>query len=155
MSELPVEDQPSGQGLVPAEDDIAAADADDLNDPRNPMAVAFAFYNAVMNEAGPDVKALRLICTPESWSQWGDFSQVREMIGERGLATRADPPSTGETTVRYAKVVTLPNSNQSVISDGYVLVSAHVITMQWRPSDGYWRVHGFGDYIRPEDLPPV
>ncbi|MEW2610245.1 hypothetical protein AB0937_08545 [Streptomyces sp. NPDC047880] len=155
MRELPEDDQPSGQGLVPAEDDAAAADAGDLNDPTNPMAVAFAFYNSVTADDGPNLNALRQLCTPESWDAWGDFTQAREMIGNRGLATRADAPATGEPDVRYAKVVSLDEPGQTVTSDGDVLVSAHIITMQWRPSDGYWRVHGFGDYIRPEDLPPA
>lgn len=119
------------------------------------MTIAFAFYNSVMDDDGPNLHALRQICTPESWDAWGDFSEVREMIGDRGLATRADAPGTGESDVRYAKVVTLDDPNQTVMSDGDVLVSGLIITMQWRPSDGYWRVHGFGDYILPEDLPPA
>ncbi|MFD3503731.1 hypothetical protein [Streptomyces sp. NPDC058678] len=155
MRELPEDDQPSGQGLVPGDDEAAMADAGDLSDPHNPMAVAFAFYNAVMDDGGPDINALHQICTPESWGAWGDFTRIRDMIGERGLATRADAPALGEPDVRYAKVVALPDPNQTVRSDGYVPVGAHIITMQWRPSDGYWRVHGFGDYIRPEDLPPA
>ncbi|MGW1363506.1 hypothetical protein ACWCQP_39580 [Streptomyces chartreusis] len=131
------------------------ADAGDLDDPRNPMAVAWAFYNAVTDDGGPNLHALRQLCTPESWGAWGDFTQIRELIGERGLATRADAPGTGEADVRYAKVVALPDPNRTVRSDGYVPVDAHIITMQWRPADGYWRVHGYGGYILPEDLPPA
>jgi hypothetical protein len=40
-------------------------------------------------------------------------------------------------------------------STGEIMVPALIITLQWRPTDGYWRVHGLGDYIRPEDLPPA
>lgn len=156
MRELPEDDQPSGRGLVPDDDEAAvAADAGDLSDARNPMSTAFAFYNSVMDVNGPNMAALRTLCTPESWGEWGDFSEVREMIGNRGLATRADAPGTGEPDVRYAKVVGLSDPDQTVRSDGYVPVGAYIITMQWRPSDGYWRVHGFGDYVLPEDLPPA
>ncbi|MFC9990943.1 hypothetical protein ACFXKV_17370 [Streptomyces globisporus] len=156
MTELPKDDQPSGSGLVPDDDEASAtADIGDLSDPRNPMATAVAFYNAVMAEDGPDIENLRLLCTPESWGAWGDFLQVIEMIGNRGLATRADPPSTGEADVRYAKLVSLPDPDQSVRSDGDTLVAGKIITLQFRPSSGYWRVHGVGDYIRPEDLPPA
>ncbi|MFE4701076.1 hypothetical protein ACFRIC_28855 [Streptomyces sp. NPDC056738] len=156
MRELPEDDRPSGAGLVPDDDEVAAAaDAGDLSDVRNPMSTAFAFYNAVMADDGPDLGALKVLCTPESWGAWGDFSEIVEMIGDRGLATRANAPSTGEPGVRYAKVVALPDPNQSMRSDGDVMINAQIITMQWRPADGYWRVHGFGDYLRPEDLPPV
>lgn len=119
------------------------------------MATAFAFYNAVMDNGGPNESALRQLCTPESWPTWGDFSEAREMIDGRGLATRADAPATGETGIRYAKVVSLPDPNQTVMSHGDVPVDAYIITMQWRPADGYWRVHHFGNYVLPEDLPPV
>ncbi|MFI5641900.1 hypothetical protein ACIA8H_31355 [Streptomyces goshikiensis] len=156
MRELPEEDQPSGRGVVPADDEAAAgADAGDLTDPRNPMSSAVVFYNAVLADGGPDLAALKLVCTPESWGAWGDFSEVREMIEDRGLATRADPPTTGELGVRYAKVVTMPDPNQTVRVDGFVAMGGHAITLQWRPASGYWRVHGFGDYILPEDLPPA
>lgn len=130
-------------------------DVGDLTDPQNPMTTAFAFYNAVMDENGPDLEALRVICTPESWPAWGDFSEVRESIGDRGLASRADPPSTGEADVRYAKVIALQDPNQTERVEGNVLVFGSIITMQYRPDVGYWRVHGFGDYLRPEDLPPT
>ncbi|MER6597260.1 hypothetical protein [Streptomyces parvus] len=156
MTELPEDDQPSGSGLVPDDNEAAAtADIGDLSDPRNPMSTAVAFFNAVMAEDGPDTDALRQLCTPESWGAWGDFVQVIEMIGNRGLATRADPPASGDADVRYAKLVALPDANQSVRSDGFTLVDAKIITLQYRPSSGYWRVHGVGDYIRPEDLPPA
>jgi len=156
MRELPEDDQPSGAGLVPDDDEAAAeADVGDLTDPRNPMTTAFAFYTAVTDEKGPDLKSLRLICTPESWDAWGDFSEVVEVIGDGGLASRATPPGSGESDVRYAKVVALEDPNQSVRSDGDNLIYGKIITMQWRPNDGYWRVHGFGDYILPEDLPPA
>ncbi|MFD9003044.1 hypothetical protein ACFV0T_19030 [Streptomyces sp. NPDC059582] len=156
MRELPEDDQPSGAGLVPSHDEVAAAAAaGDLSDPRNPMSTAFAFCNSVTADGGPDVAALRLLCTPESWGEWGDFSKIVEMIGDCGLATRSDAPGTGERGVRYAKVVAVPDADQAVRSDGDVLVNAWIITLQWRPADGYWRVHGFGDYVLPEDLPPV
>lgn len=156
MRDLPEDDWPHGARPIPNGDDAAAAaEAGDLSDPRNPMSTAFAFYNSVTADGGPDVAALRLLCTPESWGGWGDFSAIVEMIGDCGLAARADAPSTGERGVRYAKVVALPDPGQAVQAEGDVLVNAWIITMQWRPADGYWRVHGFGDYILPENLPPV
>lgn len=155
MNGLPIEDQPSGEGIIPADDEEAGADFGDLSDPGNPMSSAVAFYNAVTADEGPDLDVLRVACTPESWEAWGDFAEVRELIGEKGLATRADPPGTGEDDVRYAKVVALADPEQSVQSSGYNLISGQIITLQFRPDVGYWRVHGFGDYLRPEDLPPT
>jgi hypothetical protein len=156
MSELPEDDQPDGGGLVPTDDEAAAAaDVGDLTDPRNPMTTAIAFFNALTADGAPDRGTLRKVCTPESWDAWGDFSDAVEAIAGRGLATRADPPGTGEPGVRYAKLVELPDPNQSMQSTGEIMVPALIITLQWRPTDGYWRVHGLGDYIRPEDLPPA
>ncbi|MFJ5046381.1 hypothetical protein [Streptomyces sp. NPDC088719] len=155
MTELPEEDQPSGRGLIPADDDAAMADAGDLMDPLNPMSTAVAFLNALRDDGGPDRESLKLACTPESWPAWGDFSKVIEMVGDRGLATRPDVPASGEADVRYVKLVTLDDPDQSVMSDGDTLVGAQIITLQFRPASGYWRVHGVGDYIRPEELPPA
>lgn len=156
MNELSEDDQPDGGGLVPTDDEAAAAaDVGDLNDPHNPMTTAIAFFNAVSADGGPDLGTLRKVCTPESWGSWGDFSDVVAAIAGRGLATRAESPSTGEQGVRYAKLVELSDPNQSMQSTGEIMVSALIITMQWRPADGYWRVHGLGDYILPEDLPPA
>ncbi|WP_411097176.1 hypothetical protein [Streptomyces sp. 020-2-3H-GM] len=155
MTELPEEDQPSGKGLIPADDDVAMADAGDLMDPLNPMSTAVAFVNALRADDGPNLELLKVAVTPESWPAWGDFSEVVEMVGDRGLATQPDAPASGEPDVRYVKLVALDDPGQSVMSDGYTLVPAQIITLQFRPSSGYWRVHGVGDYLRPEELPPA
>ncbi|MDT0467523.1 hypothetical protein [Streptomyces gibsoniae] len=86
-----------------------------------------------------------------------DFSQVRDEIGDRGLATRADAPATGESDVRYAKLIPMNDPEQEIEQAGGFIVAtgARIITLQWRPNDSYWRVHAFGDYLRPEDLPPT
>jgi hypothetical protein len=78
MKEAPGDDRPRGQRPVLRDDGAApTADAGDLNDPRNPMAIAAAFYNTVMADDGPNPDVLRFLCTPESWPAWGDFSEVR------------------------------------------------------------------------------
>jgi hypothetical protein len=71
----------------PPEDDFA--DAGDLTDPQNPMTTAFAFHTAVTGDDGPDLDALRTICTPESWPAWGD---ARTSRGARRWARSADSP---------------------------------------------------------------
>ncbi|MEV7976230.1 hypothetical protein [Streptomyces sp. NPDC086519] len=121
------------------------------------MATAFAFVGSLLHDDGPDVESLRKLCTPESWEAFGDFTAARDAIGERGLATRADPPATGEPNVRYAKMVHMDDpEREAERADGWVSIGdARIITMQWRPADGYWRVHAFGMPVLPEDLPPV
>jgi hypothetical protein len=71
------------------------------------------------------------------------------------LADRADPPVTGEPDIRYAKVVALSDTGQPVHADADGLITGSIITLQFRPHDGRWRIHAFGDHIRPEHLPPA
>ena len=72
--QLPPEDQPSGQGLIPASDSevLAGVLADNPSD--GPWAGALAFHAALTHGDGPQLNVLRDLVTPESLAAWGDFS---------------------------------------------------------------------------------
>lgn len=152
------DDLPQGQGLIPVPDEDAAvagamADLGDLQDPRNPMSTAVLFYQAVTASGGPDVALLERLVVPGT-GPW-DFDTIHDFIGDRSLATRADPPSTGENWVRYAKLVDTAKGSPNYRADTDILVSGLIISLQWWPDPGVWLVYGVGDYVRPEQMRPA
>ena len=104
-NQLPPEDMPSGQGLIPASDQEVFADVFARNPPDGPWAAGLAFHYALTNDDGPQLDVLRDLVTPESLAAWGDFSQARELLADTGITSRADRPAPG---VAYVKFVSDP-----------------------------------------------
>ncbi|MGW7197324.1 hypothetical protein [Streptomyces chryseus] len=154
MNSLPPEDQPSGEGLVPATSAEAEADAGDLEDPHNPVAIAHAFWVSVIAGEKPDREFLLELVTPETRAAW-DFDEVRRHMGNRGLVSRvegSDLPG-----VRYAMLLdNIPARNgvAAYRADGDLLAAGTIITLQWRPEFDSWRVHACEPrYVPPSELP--
>lgn len=98
------------------------------------------------------------LVTPESVSAWrAELADVRALVAGRGMATGVDYPVDG---VAYVKLSPDPGDNLRATGE-VLLAGAVIVTLQQRAELpdllglGGWRVHGVGDYVRPEDLPPV
>ncbi len=149
--QLPPEDQPSGQGLIPASDSevLVGVLADNPTD--GPWVAGLAFHAALTHTDGPQFDMLRNMVTPESLAAWGDFSAAREHLADTGMTSRASIPAPG---VAYVKFVS--DLGQGMRSDGETMMMARAVaTLQYRPECGRWLVHQLGDYCLPEDLPPL
>jgi hypothetical protein len=150
-TQLPPEDQPSGQGLIPASDSEVLADVFAQNPPDGPWAAGLAFHAALTHDDGPQLDVLRNLVTPESLAAWGDFSAARDHLADTGMTSRASIPAPG---VAYVKFVSDPG--QGLRADGDVMIMARAVaTLQFRPEYGRWLVHQMGDYCLPEDLPAL
>lgn len=150
-SELPPEDQPTGSGLIPTDDPSAGIADMGPNSPDNPVAIGAAFLNLVNAPGGPDVQGLANLVTPESLSAWGDFASAAERLTGCGMTSRANPSATDPEVV-YVKYVTDDGKNYT--ADGDIMIMARAVaTLVWRPELGSWRVHGLGEYIKPEEVP--
>lgn len=98
------------------------------------------------------------LVTPESLSAWrAELADVRALVAGRGMATGVDYPVNG---VAYVELPPDPGDNLRATGD-VLLAGAVIVTLQQRTELpdllglGSWRVHGIGDYVRPDDLPPV
>lgn len=149
---LPSDDQSPTPGLVPVDDEVAAAVDLGSISTDNPVAVAAAFLAAVCKEGGPDLPVLRLLVTPESLPAWGDFSQTVNMLTDCGIASRANPSDDPE--VVYAKYVADRDGQNYQVQGGDILLMVRAVATLVRRWDlGGWRVHGVGQYIRPVEVP--
>lgn len=144
---------PWGDALVPGDDALALRQAG--AEGHDTVLKAAAVFLAVLE----DPNALGLlphIVTPESRDAWGaELPNLRDVATARTFATRAEYPSPD---VAYVKLPADPGV--TVKATAHVLLEDTVIlTLQRRPELpdplglGGWRVHGLGDYIRPEDMP--
>jgi hypothetical protein len=148
---LPHADLPSGRGLIPASDDEILRDVIARNPPGGPWAAAYAFNAALAHEDGARLDELQGMVTPESLAGWGDFTAARDLLSGTCMTSRADQPAPG---AAYVKFVSDPG--QGLISDGTTMIMARaIVTLQFRPETGQWKVHALGDYCRPEQLPPL
>ncbi len=150
-TQLPPEDQPPGQGLIPASDSEVLADVLAQNPPDGPWAAGLAFHAALTHDDGPQLDVLGTLVTPESLAAWGDFSAARELLADTGMTSRADRPAPG---VAYVKFVSDPGQGLKADADTPIMARA-VATLQFRPESGRWLVHQLGDYCLPEDLPDL
>jgi|SRR5579859_4147898 len=146
--QLPPEDQPPGQGLIPGPESEAIA-AMNQNPPGGPWAVGWAFWTALIDADGPQLDVLRYLVTPESLAGWGDFGAARERAAGTGVMSRAEIPAPGVAYVRFPY-----DPDQSLQADSDVSMKARAVaTLQFRLEAERWQVHAFGDYVLPEDLP--
>ncbi len=121
--------------------------------PENPIWVAMSFLQALRDERGDEkqLESLRSMCTPESRESWGDFSDVRSAVADRGIGTFPEYPAPGVCYVR------LPDSPSRLgKATGPVPVDAAVMTLQRRPDIcGSWHIHSLEVPCPPEYLPPL
>lgn len=99
-------------------------------------------------------KALLNLTTPESHAAWGDFTEVAQAldnIEDWGTGSMVEK-AFGDPDVAYAKVLRGVDRGYEVLDD-QILEAAAAITLVWRPSFGQWMVNGFGQSLRPEEVP--
>ncbi len=141
------------RAVVVDDDDQAAAQAQlGMLSPDNPTSVALAFVGALAHEDYMEhIEDLRRLCTPESVEAWGDFSEVRVRLQDRGLGTFPEYPAPG---VAYVRLPASPRLQGR--ATGPVTVDSLILTLQQRPDiDGHWHVHSVGLPCLPEALPAV
>jgi len=116
----------------------------------HPSRVVTAF-NDLFHTEDPFVEILKLFVTPESESDWGDFSDGSRFFRDQDIAisTRALRHK-GALDVAYVKLVP---------DDGVYLTEVPrqdalaYVTLIWRPDLGGWRIHRIGMPAAPRDLP--
>ncbi len=92
--------------------------------------------------------------TPESLSAWGDFSAAAtflDSVQDAGYGSFAER-ALGDDDVAYFKILSGVTDSYQVL-DEQIIAAAGVVTLVWRPELGEWRVHGIGEYLKPEDVP--
>lgn len=89
------------------------------------------------------------LVTPESAPNW-DAGGASGLLAATGMASRPEYPAPD---IAYVKFVHGFPADQTVQVAAYIAVSATIMTLQFRPELGSWRVHGLGDYVRPEHMP--
>ncbi|MFC8731560.1 hypothetical protein ACFT5B_03785 [Luteimicrobium sp. NPDC057192] len=110
--------------------------------------VVARFYAAL--EAG-DREALLALVTPSSRTRWGDFSEViaeYQSIPNPGTITPFEP-SIDDDRVLFVTVV--DNVTETMRSDADYVVRGYIVTLVRAPSTG-WLVHGWGRYVRPDQI---
>ncbi len=148
-------EHPWGQALIPAEAEAALEGAHAAGNSQ--VLETTATFLTVLKE--PNVEQLlSYVATPESLPAWrAELAAVRDLLGERGMATGVDYPA------EHAAYVKLPPDPGDVVraTGDVLLAGAVIVTLQRRPELpdvlglGSWRVHAVGDYLRPEDLPRI
>lgn len=113
------------------------------------MFIGALFLNGTTQ--GWPVNDMLTLVTPESASQWGDFSEIGRLLAGCGMTTRANR-AVGDPDVVYVKYLSDPEHNMQSLEDQIISLRA-VATLVWRPEHGRWLVHGVGDYVRPEQVP--
>ncbi len=119
----------------------------------NPIAVAMAFFSLVTkNDLATSRSQLESLCTPESIAAWGDFSDVRELLRECGMATFPHYPAPGVAYVKFPRQADVLQQAQ-----GPELTEATIMTLQNRQelNPPGWRVHGLGPPFPPDTLPSI
>jgi hypothetical protein len=149
MARLPPDDLPPRPEATSEVDELVAAGPPG---PDNPVTVGAVFWTAVTEPDGPDIDVLSIVVTPESWSGWGDFSEVARLLPGYGMAHRA-APSVDDPDVVYVRYLRDTGETRRVPSDMVLVGDIVIATLVRRPRLGGWRLHALGDYVRPEDVP--
>jgi hypothetical protein len=150
---------PDGPAVMPATDEAALAD---LGEPSldHPVHVVMMFHNGAQDPVHWN-NLLHNLTTPESWDDWGDFSNVAEFLSGYAVATgvRYALGDDFEPVDDVAYVKLIPDSvfgAETVIVNQELLVAdAQIVTLVRRPDlpGGGWRIHRIGIEALPEELP--
>lgn len=145
---------PWGSSLIPAAASTALRRAE-AEGHDQVLLTAAAFLNVVQEDNAAEL--LTYVATPESAQTWiSQLKQTREMLVNRGMATRVEYPAVG---VAYVKLP--PDPGDPIVATEGILLPPNsvVLTLQRREELedvlglGGWRVHSVGDYLPTEDLP--
>lgn len=136
--------------FLPADPVEMTSQLGDLS-PRNPFYAALKFYRYATSEDLEERRKILGFCTPES--VWDDLSKVYEILKNLGMATYLEYPTDG---VAYIKFVESASRN-AVVQAGHLgpVVPALIMTLQYRPREGEWKVHCIGPPCPPEELPAI
>lgn len=120
---------------------------------QDPFAVGLMFCNA-LQDPETNLVALTRLATPESLPAFADFSEAANFLASTpnigyGSITNA---AVGDEDVRYFKIMSGIQGGYQIL-DEQIMAARGVVTLVWRSEFGEWRVHGIGDYIRPEHVP--
>jgi hypothetical protein len=148
-SELPIDDMPSGLGLVPIADEWVQGPGEPFVDPAG---TALCFIQALQDPSAYR-QALTNLTTPESREAWGDFSSAAALFAEIANAGLATPGQRPVPDVAYVAV--MRDVETALYVDGGVMVqSPAVVSLVDRPDLGGWLVHAFdAAFVLPEDMP--
>lgn len=120
---------------------------------QDPVAVGIMFCNA-LDDPAENFIALSRLATPESLPAFGDFTEASELITSIpgiGYGSRAER-AVGDDNVAYFKILSGVTQSFQMLED-QILTGLAVVTLVWRAEFGEWRVHGIGDYLKPEEVP--
>jgi hypothetical protein len=120
---------------------------------QDPVAVGMMFCNA-LDDPEANLVALSRLATPESLEAFGDFTEAAAFIASTpnvGYGSLANA-AVGDEDVRYFKIMSGIQDSYQVL-DEQIMAARGVATLVWRNEFSEWRVHGIGDYIRPEQVP--
>jgi hypothetical protein len=102
---------------------LAAADprlAQVLADPLHPLHTAYEFFNAVNDlDTGADAQAratLARVCLPTS--NWGDFTETKTLIGERGISDHVQPAKGRPDQLVYVGLIDVGDQAVEILSAG-------------------------------------
>ncbi len=146
---------PWGPVLIPGTAEAAFAQAE--AEGHGPVLATVSAFLQVLQDRNAK-KLLRAVVTPESLRAWTqDLLRVRSILANRGMATMPEYP-----TLNVAYVKLPPDPGDNVRATGEVMLEgAVIVTLQRRlelhglEQLGGWRVHGLGNYVKPEDLPAL
>lgn len=120
--------------------------------PDSPSFSAKVFANALRSPIR-NAGLLAWLVAPESRAAWGEFEPAAALLRamrQPGIGSNA-APAFDAPDVAYVKV--MENVAEAFTLDEPIFgTESAVITLVWRPEHGRWLVHGFGHYLRPEEL---
>ena len=118
---------------------------------RHPMTVASVFLQLISQDS-PDVIALGQIVTPESETNWGDFTGARDMYRAIDYPGVGSAVKRGERAADVAWVKVVHGATEPRVISTPTLLRADIITLVWRPELDSWRVHQWGPPAKPDSL---
>ncbi|QYG12882.1 hypothetical protein [Microbacterium sp. PAMC22086] len=121
----------------------------------HPVALTVGVWNA-LDDVAQHAETLSFWVTPESRTQWGDFSALADGLSDETLSvvsTARQKKSAPD--VAYVWLIREETGANPRMTHGPEDVTiAAVFTWIWRPELGGWRLHAVGDQMpAPEDLP--
>ncbi|MCT9624247.1 hypothetical protein HWD94_03800 [Pseudarthrobacter equi] len=122
---------------------------------QDPVAVGLMFCNA-LEDPSENYDVLSRLSTPESATAFGDFTEAAHLfkaISGSKYSMRAER-ALGDEDIAYFRILSGQDGEGSYqLLEDQIIAGAAIVTLAWRVEFGEWRVHGIGDYLRPEEVP--
>lgn len=117
--------------------------------PANPLAVAGAFLSAATSNEGFTQKELSSMCSERTLvdNPWGDFSETRELLMNRGIGTYVEQPVP---EIAYVKLLADQYRSIRMTKGGPVVIPAAFMTLVLENDS--WKVFSLGPKVRPDQL---